>query len=88
MSDRTRPDHGPISKVSNINRIKRTSDMYPIYDTEGQLEAYKYMAKRLEDDKNSPWGFVTTLVASVLAAALTPAAIWLWFTIEQLSLAS
>lgn len=62
--------------------------MYPIFDTEGQLEAYKYMAKRLEDDKNSPWGFVTTLVASVLATALTPTAIWLWFTIEQWSLAS
>lgn len=62
--------------------------MYPIYDTEGQLEAYKYMARRLEEDKNSRWGFVTTLVASVLAAALTPTAIWLWFTLEQMSLAS
>lgn len=62
--------------------------MYPIYDAEGQLEAYKYMARRLEEDRNSPWGFVATLVASVLAAAVTPTAIWLWFTLEDLTRAS
>lgn len=62
--------------------------MYPLYDTEGQMMAYKYMLKRLEEDKNSPRSFIVTLIASALAAAITPTAIWLYFALEGLSQAS
>jgi hypothetical protein len=59
--------------------------MYPLNDPEGQLMAYEYMLKRLEEGRNSPSSFIGTLVASVLAAAATPTAIWLYFTIFETS---
>ncbi len=62
--------------------------MYPIYDPEGQMMAYKYMLKRLEEDQNSPRSFIVTLVAAALAAAATPTAIWLYFALQGLSQAS
>ena len=57
--------------------------MYPNYDTEGQIAAYNYMLKRLEDGRDSPSSFISTLIASVVAAAATPTALWLFFTLSK-----
>ena len=59
--------------------------MYPLYDLEGQLEAHKYMMKRLEEGRDSRSSFIVTLVASVLAAAATPTALWIYFALTELS---
>lgn len=58
--------------------------MYPLNDVKGQLEVHDYMLKRLEEGRDSKSSFLSTLVASVLAAAATPTALWLWFTLSEL----
>ena len=52
--------------------------MYPMYDPEGQMAAYRWMEKRMHDEKHSSYGFVGTLIAAFFAAALTPLVIWLF----------
>ena len=59
--------------------------MYPLYDFEGQLEAHKYMLKRLEEGQDSKSSFLSTLIASVIAAAATPTALFLYFTLSEAS---
>lgn len=59
--------------------------MYPLYDIEGQLEAHRYMMKRLEEGGNSVSGFITTLAATILAATVAPAALWLYIALVELS---
>ena len=57
--------------------------MYPLYDPEGQLEAHKYMLKRLEEGRDSKSSFLSTLIASIIAAAITPTALFVYFTLSE-----
>ena len=52
--------------------------MYPMYDPEGQMAVYRWMEKRMQDEHNSGFSFVGTLIAAFFAAALIPLVIWLF----------
>ena len=51
--------------------------MYPMYDPEGQMAVYRWLEKRMQDEQNSSHGFIGTLIAAFIAAALIPIVIWL-----------
>lgn len=73
----------PFAKISireNGTSLTKSNceerSMYPHYDPEGQLQAYNYIVKRLQEEQNAGVGFVGTLIAAVVAMAITPIALW------------
>ena len=51
--------------------------MYPLYDPEGQLAAYEYYRKLVENRQMQGKSFVSVVVAAFFAATITPLAVWL-----------
>jgi hypothetical protein len=50
--------------------------MYPHFDPEAHLQAYNHLAKRISEEQGGRVGFLETLIAALIAMAITPIALW------------
>ena len=50
--------------------------MYPHFDPEAHLQAYELLAKRIAEEQSARVGFLGTLIAALIAMAITPIALW------------